>query len=258
MLRRACAMLVVVAVSIGLLLANVLTQVEALPPLPPPPPPSAPEAIAVAPPPVLARGCAQPSGPYCHDGFYDRFGLGLGYASISGRGPRGDISFSGSGLALSGELGWTVGHGFVLGLDSYFLGGSGSLIGGPHGAATASGTLIFDLGLIADWFPDPENGLHFGGGLGLGLSGIFAIEGAATGLGASLEGGYDWWVASQLSVGVFLRASMTTPGPTQIVDPGLRVETWKFALPPSELKPAATAIPGRTGCLGGNERLSDA
>jgi hypothetical protein len=61
------------------------------------------------------------------------------------------------------------------------------------------------FGALADWYPNPEDGWHVGGAIG--LAGVALTNGGVNtlngyGLGVSVLGGYDWWIGPQLSLGV--------------------------------------------------------
>jgi len=83
-------------------------------------------------------------------------------------------------------------------------------------------------GVLFDWFPRVRGGSHVGALLGLGLqrtrlaftlstgpgsSLAFAPHAETVGLGATLLGGYDFWVTQQCSVGVTALVSTMTATP---------------------------------------------
>jgi len=131
---------------------------------------------------------------HCHDGFYARFTLGLGYADlISDR--AGANSMSSGLLSATVAVGGTPARGLVL--------------GGVLGSDVAGAFQGVRLGGFADWYPSPEGGWH----AGLAISAWLLVTAAGgenlTGVGptATLSAGYDWWVRSQTSFGVFVSAS---------------------------------------------------
>jgi hypothetical protein len=159
-----------------------------------------------------------------HDGFYLRLSLGIGRGDVKSEGTLSsggtsvdfDVKYSGYGPAYELLLGGTPGGGFVIG---------GGLIGHDISSPDIeSDTLDIDsasvesddalglgvLGPFIDWFPDETGGAHVGAMLGIGVIGL--REGAddddeaSSGWGASLFGGYDFWVSSQWSVGALARA----------------------------------------------------
>jgi hypothetical protein len=61
---------------------------------------------------------------------------------------------------------------------------------------------IVALGPFIDWFPDEKSGGHVGLLLGFGGIGLQDENGdSASGVGASIFGGYDFWVGKQWSLG---------------------------------------------------------
>jgi hypothetical protein len=152
-----------------------------------------------------------------HDGFFFRFGLGLGWGSftssavVAGYDP---LVVSGpvraKGLAWSIELlfGGTPAPGLVLGsgLLIQWLQNPSLQVGGVEVSGTVKGTLAAAVG-FADYYPIPRLGFHVQALFGpayarlewkenWGESGSLLV-----GLGAGIEG----WVGPQLSLGGLLR-----------------------------------------------------
>jgi hypothetical protein len=175
---------------------------------------------------------AQASVPFRHQGFYLRGTDGvLTYAWVFGNGPYGPASISNIG-GTNGSLaiGGTLAPGFVLAghLGTNTVGGH--FTGGPFTNATVTsamrpgvtttasggaGVSLFELGFLIDWFPDPSRGLHFGASAGIGgLSIDNSADGSgygAAGFGASLFGGYDFWVGHAWSLGLDLAVRGVAP-----------------------------------------------
>jgi hypothetical protein len=192
-------------------------QPPPLPPGPPPPPPSgAPPSPPPYPPPRIIVGCGDPSGPYCHDGFYMRLGLGLAYTSVWGSGPFGNASISGTGIALSASFGGTIARGLVLGGALRLADGVGQFTGGPSDASgSATASVVQVLGVFVDWYPAPSDGWHVGSQLGLGVTGVtdsLTRTSSAPELAGSIFGGYDWWIGPQWSLGVLMSLSTASSG----------------------------------------------
>ena len=62
------------------------------------------------------------------------------------------------------------------------------------------------LGVVLDWFPDPKGGAHVGLLIGPANIGLQDEDGnSASGAGAALFGGYDFWVGDQWSFGAEAR-----------------------------------------------------
>jgi hypothetical protein len=157
-------------------------------------------------------------------------GLGpLSYTSVFGDGPNGSASVSGNGSTFELAIGGTIAPGIAL---AGVLGGvtvTSSFNGGPFRSSTimtpgASGTVhatgdaaasLFEIGILLDWFPNPSKGLHFGGSLGIGGTGVRNQADGSTygGFGgtASLFGGYDFWIGPSWSSGIGLVAWGATP-----------------------------------------------
>lgn len=238
--------LVAALLSLGLTPGLAFAQSEPLPPLPPPadappsqapraPGPNAPDAPLPPPPPpyppppypppsspppysrgrvIIVHGCGEPTGPYCHDGFYMRLGLGLAYTSVWGTGPSGNASISGTGVALSASFGGTVARGLVIGGALRIADGLGPFTGAPPDApGNATASLGQLLGVFVDWYPAPTDGWHVGSQVGLGITSVtdsLSRESSGPALAGSVFGGYDWWIGPQWSLGLLMSLSTAT------------------------------------------------
>lgn len=150
--------------------------------------------------------CVQPRDAFRHDGLYLRISGGIGYAAFSGSGPTGDASIhhfnvlGGSLLAIGG----TPGEGLVVAGAFRGVTTRGRFHGGPqpeHDATANNG----QLGVLVDWFPKPTQGWHVGGLLAVGVVTITDADvrdSKGAGFGASLFGGYDFWIGAQWSLGL--------------------------------------------------------
>ncbi len=154
-----------------------------------------------------------------HDGFYLRLGLGAGFLASSLDAPIGKISARGGGLALEFSLGGTVADGLVIGGGLWVAGTSsvtlkGNFPGSPRDGGNASLGL---LGVLADYYPNPNEGFHVQGGLGIGTLSFeknvaimtplnMAVENWSGGGGGAMLGvGYEFWVGKQWSIGGLAR-----------------------------------------------------
>jgi len=156
-----------------------------------------------------------------HDGFYLRLGLGGGFMASRLEPSDGTLSASGGGLAIEFALGGTVADGLVIGGGLYasttgavkWKGdslGSGSVSGGQ-------GSLGL-LGVLVDYYPDPKEGFHVQGALGIGTlsfdqdkhSGVPSEKWTGGGGGAMLGVGYEFWVGSQWSIGGIARVLLVS------------------------------------------------
>jgi len=142
-----------------------------------------------------------------HDGFYLRFGFTIGYVSNDATAPGGiDTTSTGVGGFLDYAIGGTLGDGFVLAFGHHTIGvfSPTTKIEGVE-VDFDNTTLIQVLGFMVDYFPDPEQGLHFAPTIGFGSVTIL-YEGRDSnddrlgfGLGATI--GYDFWIGEQWSLG---------------------------------------------------------
>lgn len=155
-----------------------------------------------------------------HDGFFLRMAAGPSYTylnvsendqdptySLSGFGGALDISIGGSlmpGLILAGSLnaGWVNEPKLTAKADASVAG---------EGTQTDKQLSVFMLSLLADFYPRPEQGFHFGGAFGFGGSELQDRRTNRTsvvqpgGVAASLHAGYEWWIADEWSIGVMGR-----------------------------------------------------
>jgi hypothetical protein len=151
---------------------------------------------------------------YFHEGFYFRFGFGVG--SMSGTVANAEVADSSdldiSGFATVGELafGGTPTPGFALG-------------GGIFGANVPTVTIDDDfesgaggisiIGFFIDYYPAPDKGLHVQGAIGPAL--ISAAEGDelgslpddyfGAGVGVTVGVGYEGWIGKEWGMGGLLR-----------------------------------------------------
>jgi hypothetical protein len=198
-------------------------------PASPPPPSSEPS---------ISPGASTSEATPHHDGLYVRVASGIGFMSLWGDGPAGSASISGLQSVAILAVGGSPVRGFAI--AGAFWGGvvnSNTFNGGPFDGATlttkpmsgavphsipastnATGSLG-GLGVLVDWYPSPAGGWHAGASVGLGLVGVTTLADNASmggvGFGASLFGGYDWWIGRNWSLGLMLvaaganRASLT-------------------------------------------------
>jgi hypothetical protein len=123
---------------------------------------------------------------------------GLGYASLIGHDGKGNsATLDATGLTGSAAVGGTPFRGLV--------------IGGTLGAMAASIQSV-QAGALVEWYPLPHGGWHVGLELGAIAVSVPLMSTRATGYGAVglVEGGYDWWIGPELSLGLDLFASSGT------------------------------------------------
>jgi hypothetical protein len=165
-----------------------------------------------------------------HDGLYFRYAIGPSYLEATGSGPHGSFATGQVGIGEVLALGGTPAAGLVV-----------AATGAVHLAnpeVNGTGVVLFALsdGVLVDWFPDPGGGWHVAAALGLGVTGYDDARGYT--VGASLMGGYDFWVAPQWSLGALVVASSM---PSVSMQGGA-------ALGAGDLMPAALAIEASVLC----------
>lgn len=151
--------------------------------------------------------------PQTHDGFYLQAATGIGYLSSSAEAGGTKVTFSGATLPFALMLGGTVGPVAIGGgffgdraySPNYEVNGQKFTTG-----SDVSMTLI-GLGMFADIYPDPQQGLHFQpfvgwGGLETTVNGNSGGS-DPTGLVMSIAGGYDFFVSDEWSIGPMLRVA---------------------------------------------------
>lgn len=151
-----------------------------------------------------------------HDRLYLRASLGPGYMKTTfSEGLLASKELSGGAGAFDLQLGGTPAKGLVVG-GGLFMSSLEHEDARPVAMAldeSNPGSVgVVALGPFIDYYPDPKEGLHFGGMLGLAAIGFdtpgFAgddAERVATGGAVGAFIGYDWWVAREWSLGAQLR-----------------------------------------------------
>lgn len=145
-----------------------------------------------------------------HDGFYLQLNAGLGYLSTSAESGGNEVGYSGitipSTLLIGGTVGpVAIGGGFF---GDYAPSPSASVNGTDVELEDVTMTLI-GIGVFADIYPNPREGLHFQPFVGWG--GLEASVGGnsggsdPTGLVMALGVGYDFWVGDEWSIGPMFR-----------------------------------------------------
>ena len=185
-----------------------------------PPPPG-----AQVPPPGAPAVAAPPTGAYLHDGFQLRMALGVGGIGAQRTTQAEDVTgefeseVEGGGLGIELTFAGTPASGLVIGgmwlIQSI---GEATIVPADGGDETQlDGFVISLMAAVLDWYPWPDGGFHFGGGLGwLLASGSLPSDAPATtefgiekiggsGWGLTLQVGYDFWIAEQWSMGPLLR-----------------------------------------------------
>jgi hypothetical protein len=155
-----------------------------------------------------------------------RFGVGSSYMSLRGKGPSGSASVSGLGSGSTIALGGSLAPGLVLGGTIHGVTVANNFEGGPFEDAQVTGGEVpvdasnqatagmSEVGLLVDWYPQPERGWHAGLSAGFGMSSLVnSADGSVlygTGAGGMVFGGYDWYLGKDWALGLSLVASGTT------------------------------------------------
>ena len=142
-----------------------------------------------------------------HDGFYLQLNAGLGYLSAS---DEFDTSMSGVSIPAALLIGGTVGPVALGGgfFGDYAPSPSASIDGQDYELEDVTMTLI-GIGMFADIYPNPHEGLHFQPFIGWGgLERSYKGDSGGsdpTGLVMALGVGYDFWVGNEWSIGPMFR-----------------------------------------------------
>jgi len=163
---------------------------------------------------------AAASSPFTHDGFYLSLEAGPGALWVSSSGSisngfRQEVPSSASALvapATTLALGGTFAQlGLVLGGRLAVANGVSPVIKtlGERFTVPEQHLLLVELGPMAQYYPDPKRGLHFGLGFGFAWLGPTASnEGAAPGFSGSAEVGHSFFLLPQWSLGATLRLTV--------------------------------------------------
>ncbi len=156
---------------------------------------------------------AQDGGARTHDGFHLSLGVGAAYTTTAvGLDPEPagapDVSITGFGFAGHLLIGGNIAPGLVLGGGNMgFHVFSPKVDNETDGDGALAGNL---LGIYADYYFDPNEGLH-----GMALIGLATLDDAddntdklAVGFGSALGLGHEWWVADEWSLGVLGRVQL--------------------------------------------------
>lgn len=153
--------------------------------------------------------------PHTHDGLFARVVVGLSWVSSSEQTPDGDFGFHGPGVVLAAALGGAVAEGLVLFGEAFVVevyDPTVSIDGRSVGEAQDATFTLFALGPgLAYYLP---SNFHFGLSIGTGIALLDYVgpagwlETAETDFGFALHGlaGYEWWVYSEMGVGVAVDA----------------------------------------------------
>jgi outer membrane autotransporter protein len=156
---------------------------------------------------------AQASEPETHDGFFLRMGLNVGplkstqKLEFNGEQFGEDAKISGLTSGFDLMLGGTPVDGLVIGGALIATNSSDPTVESGGVERTANGSFIFGgIGVFANYYLDPAEGLHFQGLLGFGSLDFVNENGSSagndpTGTFVGLGVGYDFWVSDEWSIG---------------------------------------------------------
>lgn len=155
--------------------------------------------------------------PETHDGFFLRLGLNLGPASatrtaeFNGTEVGGEATLSGFSGGFDLMMGGTPADGLVIGGALTTITTSDPDVESGGRSASLDGTMIFaGIGVFANYYLNPNEGLHFQGLLGFGTVDLVDSDGNSGGNDPSgpyfgVGVGYDFWVSDEWSIGPFGR-----------------------------------------------------
>ncbi|MCL2448827.1 MAG: hypothetical protein FWD17_07770 [Polyangiaceae bacterium] len=185
-------------------------------PLPPLPPPAEPPRSPVSPLRVTAPAAEWPKEQEHrrYEGFYLRTSIGVDGMAAWGQGPSGRSSISGDGPSLGLGIGGSVTPGLAIGAALRFVDTNGRFRGSPyaHTAEPMADTYLVVVGVLADWYPNPDGGWHIGGEAGVGELAVTPVvtdrEIRNISFGGAVLGGYDWRIRdSRWAFGIVVVAS---------------------------------------------------
>jgi len=157
-----------------------------------------------------------------HDGFFLRFGLGYAMANATGDiesytpGTVVEGKISGGGVGTEIAIGGSPSPGFAIAgaiLNHTFFDPTFEVQGTELDTSNGAARLTA-IGVLAQLYPNPEQGLFFQGFLGYAegdyefdIGGYTESSETGTGFAAALGIGYDFWVGEQWSLGPAARVT---------------------------------------------------
>ena len=143
-------------------------------------------------------------------------GVGGGFVStkavIEGGTHDGNVTAAGPAFSFDLAIGGAIKPGLILaGAYSVYAVGDAKLTNDTRRAPVAHDTQLTLLSAMIDLYPNPKEGFHFGGGLGVATVRLRAAENAGddlgiqTGVGITPHVGYEWWVGNYWGMGILGR-----------------------------------------------------
>jgi hypothetical protein len=168
-----------------------------------------------------AASQAAPRGAYVHDGVFVRAGVGPGLFQAWSGSSADTRNFSGGTVSIDAAVGGAPIRGLVIGAEFqtdrvFSLSSTDRVVNGNEPDLSDTRFSTNSLAIFLDGYPDPTDGLHFLGSIGVGwLDVAHSHSGdtpSPTGLLLSLGAGYEWFVGPNVSLGVLLRGSVGVLG----------------------------------------------
>jgi hypothetical protein len=168
--------------------------------------------------PQAAPECQTDSGARLHDGFFARSDVALAFFSaiVRGSGASGRrTGIRGIGQSQGVSIGGTPDRGLVLGgslwaarIDPVFVEDGKTIVPDDDSVKIT----LARVGPFLDWYPDPSRGFHTNASAAFTIqiesdAKGHAVKPAAVGAALSVGTGYDWFVSSQLSIGLLGRVA---------------------------------------------------
>ena len=162
--------------------------------------------------PKVPSPCAADPGARAHDGFFARSEPGLAFlwANVSGSGARQRTGIRGVGQSAALSVGGTPARGLVLGgtvwtarIDPFFIERGKVVVPDDDSVKVTE----LRIGPFVDWYPQPKVGFHSLVAVELVVEIESDVKGnpvrpEAFGAALALGTGYEWFVASELSLGL--------------------------------------------------------
>ncbi|HVW25104.1 MAG TPA: hypothetical protein VHC69_07010 [Polyangiaceae bacterium] len=156
-------------------------------------------------------------GAFVHDGLFARASVGPGlFQASSGHSPD-TRTFSGGTVSFDAAVGGSPVRGFIMGAEwqtnrVFSLSSTDAVIDGDEPDLSGVSFSVSSIALFVDFYPDPTDGLHFLGAVGVGWLDVNHSNSgdtpSPTGPLLSLGVGYEWFVGPEISLGLLARGNL--------------------------------------------------
>jgi hypothetical protein len=169
-----------------------------------------------------------PHGAYVHDGVFLRAGVGPGLFQAWSGSTADTRTFDGGTVSIDAAVGGAPVRGFIIGAEFqtdrvFSLSSTDRIVNGNEPDLSDTRFSTNSLAIFLDGYPDPTDGLHFIGSIGVGWLDVAHSHSGSTpsptGLLLSLGAGYEWFVGPNLSLGVLLRGNLGLLGVNETQSP---------------------------------------